>query len=182
MWDLLQCIVTSPSEPLEAFAAPNAPASVMASVFLYFIYSSDHSIYFIYTFSIYSNSFSIYCFSINISHSPLPTYYYFKLLPFLLLLRPLTCSIFSQATLNPAQSERKKKESQPETSTPRHIRYRRRHRFENPTFAQVTMFSLSPSVNPPCSVLCSSKFQCLYFKVFVQVLCFDFVCVSMFCK
>ena len=44
MWDLLQCIVTSPSEPLEAFAAPNAPASVMASVFLYFIYSSDFSI------------------------------------------------------------------------------------------------------------------------------------------
>ena len=138
--------------------------------------------YFIYTFSIYSNSFSIYCSSINVSHSPLPTYYYFKLLPFLLLLRPLTCSIFSQATLNPAQSERKKKESQPETSTPRHIQYRRRHRFENPTSAQVTMFSLSPSVNLPSSVLCSSKFQCLYFKVFVQVLCFDFVCVSMFCK
>ena len=158
MWDLLQCIVTWPSEPLEAFAAPNAPASVMASVFLYFIYSSDFFIYFIYTFSIYSNSFSIYCSSINISHSPLPTYYYFKLLPFLLLLRPLTCSIFSQATLNPAQSERKKKESQPETSTPRHIQYRRRHRFENPTSAQVTMFSLSPSVNPPCSVLCSSTF------------------------
>ena len=44
MWDLLQFIVTSPSEPLEAFAAPNAPASVMASVFLYFIYSSDFSI------------------------------------------------------------------------------------------------------------------------------------------
>ena len=44
MWDLLQCIVTSPSEPLEAFAAPNAAASVMASVFLYFIYSSDFSI------------------------------------------------------------------------------------------------------------------------------------------
>ena len=40
--------------------------------------------------------------------------------------------------------------------------------------------SLSPSVNPPCSVLYSSKFQCLYFKVFVQVLCFAFVCVSMF--
>ena len=174
MWDLLQCIVASTSEPLEAFAAPNAPATFMASVFLYFIYSSDFSIYFIYTFSIY-------CFSINTSHPPLPTYHYFKLLPFFLLLRPLTCSIFSQATLNPAQSERKK-ESQPETSTPRHIRYRRRHRFENPTSAQVTMFSLSPSVNPPCSVLCSSKFQCLYFKVFVQVLCFDFVCVSMFCK
>ena len=49
-----------------------------------------------------------------------------------------------------------------------------------PTSAQVTMFSLFPSVNPPCSVLCSSKFQCLYFKFFVQVLCFDFVCVSMF--
>ena len=124
------------------------------------------------------HSFSIYCFSINTSHPPLPTYHYFKLLPFLLLLRPLTCSIFSQATLNPAQSERKKKESQPETSKPRHIRSRRRHQFENPTSAQVTTFSLSPSGNPPCFVLCSSKFQCLYFKVFVQVLCFDFVCVS----
>ena len=31
-----------------------------------------------------------------------------KLFPFLLLLRPFTCSIFSQATLNPAQIERKK--------------------------------------------------------------------------
>ena len=51
-----------------------------------------------------------------------------------------------------------------------------------PNSAQVTTFSLSlsPSVNPPCSVLYSSKFQCLYFKVFVQVLCFAFVCVSMF--
>ena len=184
MWNLLQCIVTWPSEPLEAFAAPNAPASVMASVFLYFIYSSDFSII----------SFTPSPFTptpppftapplTSLTHLyQVPTYYYFKLLPFLLLLRPLTCSIFSQATLNPAQSERKKKESQPETSTPRHIQYRRRHRFENPTSAQVTMFSLSPSVNLPCSVLCSSKFQCLYFKVFVQVLCFDFVCVSMFCK
>ena len=44
----------------------------------------------------------------------------------------------------------------------------------------MTVFSLSPSVNPPCSVLYFSKFQCLYFKVFVQVLCFDFVCVSLF--
>ena len=44
----------------------------------------------------------------------------------------------------------------------------------------MTAFSLSPSVNPPCSILCFSKFQCLYFKVFVQVLCFDFVCVSLF--
>ena len=43
-----------------------------------------------------------------------------KLLPYLLLLRPLTCSIFSQATLNQAQTERKKKPSQPETSTPQH--------------------------------------------------------------
>ena len=137
------------------------------------------SIYFIYTFSIYSYSFSIYYFSINTSHPPLPTYHYFKPLPFLLLLKSLTCSIFSQATLNPAQSERKK-ESQPETSTTRHIQYRHWHRFQNPTSAQVIMFSLSPSVNSPCSVLCSSKFQCLYFKVFVQVLCFDFVCVSMF--
>ena len=160
----------------------NADAAKFSDIQTAPIYSSDFFIYFMYTFSIYSNSFSIYCFSVNISHSPLPTYYYFKLFPFLLLLRPLTCSIFSQATLNPAQSERKKKESQPETSTPRHIQYRRRHRFENPTSAQVTMFSLSPSVNLPCSVLCSSKFQCLYFKVFVQVLCFDFVCVSMFCK
>ena len=31
-----------------------------------------------------------------------------------------------------------------------------------------------------CSVLYSSKFQCLYSKVFAQVLCFAFVCVSMF--
>ena len=43
MWDPLQCIVTSPSKPLEAFAMPNAPASVIASVFLYFLYSSDFS-------------------------------------------------------------------------------------------------------------------------------------------
>ena len=67
--------------------------------------------------------FYSYSFSINTSHPPLPTSNYFKLLSFLLLLRPLTCSIFSQATLNPAQSERKKKESQPETGTPWHIRY-----------------------------------------------------------
>ena len=73
MWDLLQYIVTSPSEPLEAFAAPNAPASVMASVFLYFIYSSDFFIYFIYTFSIYSNSFSIYCSSIRRPFTPTPS-------------------------------------------------------------------------------------------------------------
>ena len=37
MWDLLLYIVTSPLETLDAFAAPNAPATVMASVFLYFM-------------------------------------------------------------------------------------------------------------------------------------------------
>ncbi|KAM3684407.1 hypothetical protein ACJW31_11G040900 [Castanea mollissima] len=95
--------------PLEAFVVPNALTSVMASVFLSYLYFFD--------FSIYSYS------SINTSHPPLPTYHYFKLLSFLLLLRPLTCSIFSQATLNPTQTERKKKESQLKTSTPQHIRY-----------------------------------------------------------
>ena len=89
----------------------------------------------LYFLHFFSYSSSIYCFSINTSHSPLPTYHYFKLLPFLLLLRPLTCSIFSQATLNLAQSERKKKKCQLETSSPQHIRYPRRHQFENPTSA-----------------------------------------------
>ena len=84
--------------PLEAFSVPNAPTSFLASVFLYSLYY--------YNFSIYS------------SHPPLPTYHYFFLLPFLLLLIPLTGSICSQATLNLTQTERKKKPSQLETSTP----------------------------------------------------------------
>ena len=54
MWDLLQCIVTSPSEPLEAFVVPSAPTSVMAFVFLSSLYSFDFSIHSIYTFSIFS--------------------------------------------------------------------------------------------------------------------------------
>ena len=45
-----------------------------------------------------------------------------------------------------------------------------------PNSALVTTFSLSPSVNPACSVLYFSKFECLYFNVFVQVLCFAFIC------
>ena len=36
----------------------------------------------IYTFSTYSYSFSIYCFSINTCHPPLPTYHYFKTFSF----------------------------------------------------------------------------------------------------
>ena len=76
---------------LEAFFVPNALASFLASVFLYSLYNSN--------FSNYS------------SHPPLPTYHYFFLLPFLLLLIPLTGSICSQATLNPVQTERKKKPS-----------------------------------------------------------------------
>ena len=105
---------------------------------------------------------SIYNFTPSFTASPLTplTHLYqhiiiSKLFPFLLLLRPLSCSIFSQATLNPAQIERKKKPSQPESSTPWH-----NHLIlailsvweSDPCTAQVKTFSLSHSINPLCSV------------------------------
>ena len=76
MWDPLQCMVTSSSEPLEAFAVPNAPASVRPLFSsLLFTPLTLHLLHLqFYTF--------IYCFSINTSHPSLPTYHYFKLLPF----------------------------------------------------------------------------------------------------
>ena len=42
------------------------------------------------------------------------------------------------------------------------------------------LMKIQSSTRSSCSVLYSSKFQCLYSKVFVQVLCFTFVCVWMF--
>ena len=76
VWDPLQCMVTSSSEPLEAFAVPNALASVrpLFSSLLFTPLTLHLLNLQFYTF--------IYCFSINTSHPPLPTYHYFKLLPF----------------------------------------------------------------------------------------------------
>ncbi|KAL4637604.1 hypothetical protein ACB092_03G088700 [Castanea dentata] len=99
----------------------------MASIFLSSLYSSDFSIYSIYIFFVFTSTPPF-------TASPLTplTHLYqhtiiSKLLPFLLLLRPLTCSIFSLLfTQNKPRGRRNhlsQKQAHPNTT----IRYQRRH-------------------------------------------------------
>ena len=134
MWDPLQCMVTSSSEPLEAFAVPNAPASVMASVFLSSLCSSDFSIYSIYTFSIFTPTPSPFTaspltpltclYQHTIISKLLPFFYcsYISLVPYFHKL------LFTQHKPRGRRNHLSQKQAQPDTT----IRYRHRHRFENP--------------------------------------------------